>query len=274
MQFLRSALTAALISVGGVAPAFAQIGEIDSLVVPFSQPSRPGFIRIGVIQGGITVTGYNGRDVIVTARPRSLERYKDKMRDGLRLIPNTSTGLTVEEEDNQMIVSVGSHSRVIDVEIKAPRKTSLKLSTTNAGKIIVENIEGEVEANNSNGSIEMRGISGAVVAYSANGRVTVEFDKILPDKAMSFVTMNGTIDVTFPPSLKADAKLRTDNGNVYTDFDVEIRQNVRKVENSSEKSGRRYRVALEKDMLGKINGGGPEMEFRTLNGNIYIRKKK
>ena len=39
------------------------------------------------------------------------------------------------------------------------------------------------------------------------------------------------------------------------------------------KSGGRYRVRIDKAMYGSINGGGPEMQFVTYNGNILIHKK-
>jgi hypothetical protein len=38
--------------------------------------------------------------------------------------------------------------------------------------------------------------------------------------------------------------------------------------------GGKYRVKVDKTTVGTINGGGPDMEFKTFNGNIYIRKKK
>ncbi|MFQ5629087.1 MAG: DUF4097 domain-containing protein [bacterium] len=253
---------------------FAQDYEADSLTVPFSEPSQPKHLKASVMMGSIFVKGYDGKDAIIVARTRIRKSRENRMKDGMRLIPNTSTGLTVEEEDNEMSISTSSWARAIELTIKVPRWTSLELSSMNGGVIEVDKIEGEVEANNMNGSVALTNISGAAIAYSANGRVTVAFDNITPDKTMSFITMNGTIDVTFPTAIKADVKLRTDNGNVYSDFDIEMQRNVRKIEKSPRGKGRKYRVTLDKDMYGTINGGGPEFQFRTLNGNIYIRKKK
>jgi hypothetical protein len=36
--------------------------------------------------------------------------------------------------------------------------------------------------------------------------------------------------------------------------------------------GGKYRVKVDKTVHGKINGGGPEIQFKDFNGNIYIRK--
>lgn len=248
--------------------------EVDSLTVPFSKPSQPKDLQVSLIMGSIYVNGYSGQDVRIKAQARASKRERSQEKNGMRLIPNTSTGLVVEEDNNSMTVGTSSWARAIDITIDVPRNTSLKLATTNNGVIEVDNIEGEIEANNSNGSIKLTRISGAAIAYSANGRVEVSFDRVTPEKTMSFITMNGTIDVTFPANIKADVKMRTDNGNVYSDFDVEMQRNVRKVEKSDRNQGSKYRVTLDKDMYGKINGGGPEFQFRTLNGSIYIRERK
>ena len=33
-----------------------------------------------------------------------------------------------------------------------------------------------------------------------------------------------------------------------------------------------FRVRIEKEVVGTINGGGPEFRFKTYNGDIYVRK--
>ena len=92
---------------------------------------------------------------------------------------------------------------------------------------------------------------------------------------MSFSTMNGDVDVTLPPDVKARVKLKSDNGEIYSDFDVhpETNPNSPNLAETHGKDGR-YRVQFDKVTYGSINGGGPEMQFTTFNGKIYLRKKK
>ncbi len=98
-------------------------------------------------------------------------------------------------------------------------------------------------------------------------------DHVTPNKTMSFSTMNGTIDVTLPADVKANLKLKTDNGDIFTDFDVKIEGSHPPEVDDQRKNGGRYRVKVDKTMYGTINGGGPEMQFVTYNGNILIHKK-
>ena len=94
-----------------------------------------------------------------------------------------------------------------------------------------------------------------------------------PKKAMSFSSLNGRIDVTFPPDLKANVKLKSEREDIYSDFDIQLRQGGTKpiVEDSRSQSGK-YRVRFDKMVYGTINGGGPEIQFSNFNGGIYIRK--
>ena len=86
---------------------------------------------------------------------------------------------------------------------------------------------------------------------------------------MAFSSLNGDLDVTFPKSLKANVKLRTDMGEILTDFDMVVSPQKTLVETNENSDT--YKVKLEQWVQGKINGGGAEMLFKTWNGDILIR---
>jgi outer membrane protein assembly factor BamB len=249
-----------LFLLAGVA-AFCQDAQPDRATVPFSDPSRPKSLHASLINGGITVKGYDGKDAIVEARPQgdSGRRGRRAERsDGMRRIDIGGSGLVVDESDN--VITVG---------------TSLKLHAVNGGDIVVDHIVGDVEINNTNGNATATHISGAAVVHALNGKVLVSLDKVTADKPMSFSSLNGDIDVTLPADVKARAKLKTDNGAVYSDFEVAVDSSSRQPVVQDSKSGKgRYRVQFDRAMYALINGGGPEIQFTTFNGNIYLRKTK
>ena len=74
--------------------------------------------------------------------------------------------------------------------------------------------------------------------------------------------------------MKANLKLRTDNGSAFTDFELQMLPQPDRIEiEDSRRSARgRYRINVNKVIYGAVNGGGPEIEMRTFNGNIYLRK--
>ena len=256
---------------------WGQESEVDRVVVPLSDPSRPVTLKASLLSGSITVKGYSGKDVIVEAVPRSQQnrRERDMEKGGLRRIQNSSSGLTVEEEDN--VVSVGTgwrgHGGGADLTIQVPVNCSMKLSTINDGHIVVENVNGDLEVNNTNGRVTLTDISGSAVAHALNGNIVANFLKINPQKSMSFSSLNGKIDVTLPATIKATMYLKSDMGEIYTDFDITMERTSSKIEDSKEKRGK-YKVTIEKGMRGTINGGGQEFQFNNFNGDIYVRKGK
>lgn len=260
------------------AAAFSQEPPADRLTVVFSDPARPGVLKASLMNGGMTIKAYDGKEVLVEARIRpekpSRRETADKKKMGLQRLAITSTGLTVEEEDNEMRIGAETMNRTVDLTIQVPKKTSLKLSCLNDGDIKVDGVSGEIEVNNQNGAITITDVSGSVVAYAHNDDITVSFAKVEPDKAMSFVSWNGDVDVTFPPEVRAKAKMKTNNGEVYSDFEVKLEAAANRVEEDGRKEGGKYKLKVEKAVYGLINGGGPEMQFSTYNGDIYIRKGK
>jgi len=87
--------------------------------------------------------------------------------------------------------------------------------------------------------------------------------------------LNGDMDVTFPPDIKANVSLKADmQGEIFTDFDVKIESQPAKVEGNERDRKGRYRVTVDRTMRGTVNGGGPEYTFKSFQGDIYIRKKK
>jgi len=250
----------------------------DRVNVPLTDPSRPAVVNASLMNGGITVTGYNGKEVIVEARPRhegARESKPDRKAEGMHRLDSRGSGLSVDEQDNQVHIGVNTINRTVDLILQVPFHTSLKLSCLNDGDIKVERVTGEVDADDLNGAVKLLNISGTVVAHSLNEDVVVTLDQVTPGKAMSFSTMNGDVDVTLPADVKARVKLKSENGEIYSDFDVHTEAGVNspKMVETHGKDGH-FRVQFDKVMYGSINGGGAEMQFTTFNGKIYLRTKK
>jgi DUF4097 and DUF4098 domain-containing protein YvlB len=251
----------------------AQAAPDNRVAVPIDA-TRPVNLRAHLVSGSITVKGADVKEITVEARVRHDEgQHEGSRAAGMKRIPMTSTGLNIEAENNQVRISTDSVQRTTDLTITVPVHTSLSLHTVNDGNISVSGVDGEFDINDINGEVDLKNIGGSAVAHALNGHVVVTFNRIDPQKPMSFSSLNGDIDVTFPADLKANVSLRTDNGEVYSDFDVKLTANApqQTVEDDRSKGGK-YQVKVDKNVHGTINGGGPEIQFKNFNGNIYIRK--
>lgn len=272
----------------------------DRITVPLSDPSRAGTVRVRLLMGSITVRPGTGRDVVVTTargqdadddrrtrqRERERERERDDAAQGLRRLTQPG-GVNIQEENNTVAITASGMAGRTNVTLEVPPATSLVLRTVNGGEVLVERITGNIEVNNVNGSIRLTDVGGPVVAHTTNGRVQATLRAVPATAPMSFTSFNGSVDVTLPASAKANLKLRSDRGDVYTDFDVkptppsadparaDARPERRRDRDSDPDDSRpRYRLDMDRAIYGTINGGGPDLELRTFNGNIYLRTAK
>ena len=255
----------------GAAPARAQAqAGVDRVPVTLSDPSRPALVKASLVTGGITVKAYDGKEVIVEARARNHDSSRSD--SNMKRIIISSTGLSVEEENNEVRINTDSYARAIDLTISVPVHTSLKLNAVNSGDIVVTGVDGEMDVDDVNGSVTLNNVSGSAVAHALNGRVLATFNRI-NQKPMAFSSLNGDIDVTFPADLKANLSLKSDRGEIFSDFDVQVQASAPKqTVEDGRKDGGKYRVKIDKTVHGTINGGGPEYQFTNFNGSIYIRK--
>ncbi len=253
--------------------------ETQRATIAFSDASRPKKLVVETSFGSVTVRGYNGQEVVVETSGRGGARgaghRETEPPAGMHRIGGNYAGLEITEENNTIRVSSGrSPFSQADVVIQVPTQTSVSVNAMLGYSITIENVSGEIEANNMNGQVTITNVSGSVMAHSMNGKIQASMSSVTPDKAMSFSTMNGGIDVTLPASIKANVKLKTDHGDIFTDFDIKLDATAQppQVEDNRKKGGR-YRVQFDRGTSGTINGGGPEIQFTTFNGSILIHKK-
>ena len=262
--------------------AFAQQTTGDRVNVSFSDPSKPGRLDVYVESGAITVKGYNGKDVIIATTlgdKRSTETEREQEEEipekakGMKRITANRTGMVVEEENNEMKIYVAGRDDEVNLDIQVPLRTSLKLYSNEGGDVLVENVTGEIEAANSDGNLTLKNISGSAVAHAYDGELVVTFNQIDPGKPMSFSSYDGDIDVTFPSTVKATVMIKSEDGDIYSDFEIDLKAAPKKQVKDERKTGGRYRISFGEYVTGTINGGGPEFQFVSYDGNVYIRKK-
>lgn len=252
--------------------AFTLLAQNDGdFTVPLSDPSKRARIKIDVKYGSITVNGTARKDILVKYVSESDEDDKSSTKNGLRKIGGGTMDLEVSENANAVRIESNSWNKKINLVIEVPSGVDLTVSGYNDSDLKIAAIQGQLELTSYNGEIEAENISGSVVATTYNGDIRVTFDKITEATPMSYSTYNGDIDLTFPASLKASLKMKTEQGEVFSDFDVNLIKSG-PVQKKDTKSGT-YKVVIDEWVKGDINGGGPEFTMKNYNGDILIRKK-
>jgi hypothetical protein len=261
------ALTGMMLAVCALACAQDDAGRI---VVPARNSSQPRVVVASSNNGSITVKTYDGKEVIVEGGD-GRSRNRGRGMDGMKRIDVPDHGLVVEEQNNTITIQDntpgGTH-----ITVTVPPDTSLKLSSHN-GSINVEGVHGEIDADCHNGGIKLVNVSGTVLADARNGGINVTMDRVDTAKPSAFSSVNGTIDVTLPADVKANLKMRSSQGSIYSDFDMNVTSGRATTQKNNTSDGK-FRLDFDRTILATVNGGGAEMTFTTVNGSVLIRKKK
>jgi hypothetical protein len=263
--------------------SFAQ--NANEFVVPLTDPAKRCKLKASINFGSITVKGSARKDVLVKYKSGEDndecddcdddhdhdKDHKKNSKDGMKRIGGGGMDLEVVENGNFVKVHSESWNHKLDLEIEIPAGADIDISTYNDGDLMVTNVQGEVELTNYNGEITALNISGSVVATTYNGEIKVTFDKVTEGAPMSFSTYNGDIDLTFPSTLKASVKMKTEQGEIYTNFDIKL-TSTGPVKTQNTQSGV-TRIIVDDWKRGDVNGGGADFTLKNYNGDIYLRKK-
>lgn len=238
----------------------------------FALGSTP-FIKVGAVNGGITVSGDGGSQVRLTATEKIRAATQDLAAEAQREVT-----LQVQHTGDSLNVYVDGPFRghrwenpgyevTFNFELHVPRGSSVDLGSVNGG-VQLADVSGSFHTSTVNGAIRIHGVAGAGSASTVNGKIVAVY-AAQPAGDSSFHTVNGSVDVTLPRGVDAHLRYKTFNGSIYTDFDVTPAPS--EVEASSDSRGMRvFRRGRWAD--GQIGHGGPQLTFNTLNGSIYIRR--
>lgn len=141
----------------------------------------------------------------------------------------------------------GGSIRIGDVEGSVDARTS-------GGSVSIEKAEGNVIAKTSGGSIHVEEVMGAIEAITSGGSVSATISRQPKGRCM-LKTSGGSVNVVLSDDIAVDLNASTSSGRVICDMDVTVQGKISK-----------------NKLVGKINGGGPELYLRTSGGKITIQK--
>lgn len=255
--------------------------DMEEIKVPLTQPGKKGKLVVSSMMGPVKIIAANRQDVLVKYSAKELINKKDEDDDqdeedqeasGMRKISGGGLKFDVTERNNEVVIKNAGIFKYAALTVEVPTTFDLKIRTMTDGGIEILGVQGELDIESLNGDLNLTNVGGTVLANALNGNIKASLSQITPNAPMAFTTFNGKVDITLPASLKANFKLRSLNGEVFTDFDFAPLETKGSSEPNRDPDGL-FKVSVNRWVLGAVNGGGAEMKVETYNGNIYIRKK-
>lgn len=199
-------------------PITTRAAEETTLALAFSDPAKPGTLKIQVGRGDLRIQGTDTTEVVVKSEAKAAA--ETARRDGLRVLTAASS-FSLTEKDNVITLDAlgeGWAGSSADFRVTVPRSTSIVVQNSWGGDVTCMGLSGDIEINSMNGQIRLEDVSGGIVVSTMNGEIRATVRELQEKKPLSFTSMNGEVQLRIPAQAKANVRLRTQNGSVLTDF--------------------------------------------------------
>jgi len=254
--------------------------------LPLSKPGEPVSIEVEVYRGSITIVGYKGDTIEISAKTsvfagkdKDLKKVRAKLNknnssrstEGLKSVKKASMRLEIEEKNNEVEIISEVSNQHVDLVIKVPQRSLVEVELYKGGDINIDGISGGLELEAYEGMITATNISGPIVAETVRTDIVVSFSDFVKTSPSSLTSHMGNVDITLAKKVAANVNVQTYQGEVFSglDKDFVIVDEVKK-----NKKGRKQKVVLGGIMQAKVNGGGQVLSLTSYSGNLYIRKGK
>lgn len=268
----------------------------------FEKKDAGNAVVIANINGHVTVTGYEGDQVIVEVKRTIMAKTQERLETGKKELQLGSMNRAdtllffVEGGCNNFGKKSNNNNNnnrrgrngdrwgfygyewsgercdtpydyKLDFTVKVPTQVNVLVSTINNGNVIVSNVKGSVTANNVNGSIKLTDLAREAWASTVNGDVDIIYIKN-PEKDCRFYSLNGDINAHFQKGLAANMSFESFNGDLFTNV-AQLEKLPVAVNKEGKGSMIKYKINGNRF---KIGNGGALLDFETFNGDVYIKE--
>jgi DUF4097 and DUF4098 domain-containing protein YvlB len=207
----------------------------------------------GKQNGGISIKGWERNEVLVRAKIETRAPTQAEADSLAQQVRVETVGLNIHAEGPE---SRNDYQWYVSYEIFVPRQSDLALTAHNGG-ISINDVAGKMNFRTLNGGVSLRRVGGAVNGSTTNGGVTIELTGARwQGEMLNVTTTNGGVHVLMPDNYSAHFETRTVNGNVASDFPLNVPMTER---------GR-----LPKEISVDLGSGGPTIRATTTNGGVHL----
>jgi hypothetical protein len=251
------------------APREKVIGNL-STSDPFQQDFHQtlpanGRLRLDNVNGRVEIAGWDRNEVDIKALKHGKTRESvdavqinvTSNQDGITIHSEQPSGGTGFLEFWSWIMNGGDKKATVDYAIQVPRNTRLKGISSVNGRIMIEDVNGDIEASTVNGTTQVKGAAGDLKLSTVNGRVTAELTSLGHGQAVSLNGVNGEIEAILPADANAEVTANTVNGSITSEFPALVVQKE---------------FPVSKKLKGTLGSGSASVKISTVNGGIRIRK--
>jgi len=224
-----------------------------------------GRLTLDNINGRIEIAGWDRNEVAIKALKHGKTRESV---EAAKITVNSSLDeIVIHTEQPSGSTSFSSiwswfnndkrNAATVDYAIQVPQNARLKNISSVNGRIVIEDVSGNIEASTVNGETQVQGATGDLKLSTVNGRIEAELASLGGSQSVSLSTVNGHIEAILPANADAEVSASTVNGGMSSEFSALV---VKK------------EFPVGSNLKGKLGNGGASVKASTVNGRINFRK--
>jgi hypothetical protein len=203
-------------------PAALAHAEETTSTIAFSDPTKPGTLKIRVMRGDVVIHGADVKEISV--KSDSDDTAPTPRKDGMRVL-STSSSYVLSEHANVVTLEYGGDNWMggsADFKITVPASTSVVVANAVHGDFECSNITGDIDVRSTHGDVKLDAVTGGALVETVNGEIRVNVKSVTQGHPLSFTSMNGEVEIRVPADLKAAVRFRTHRGTILSNFDDKI----------------------------------------------------
>lgn len=146
----------------------------------------------------------------------------------------------------------------VQLRLKVPRGAVLSEIEAVNGNVTASNFTNATQISVVNGSLVARNLQGTAKLSTVNGELKAFFDQMEAVSSIELETVNGKVNVEVPSDVNATLKADSLNGTIGSDFGLPVRKG-------------KY---VGRDLHGRIGSGQVPLHLTSVNGSLFISRKK
>ena len=227
--------------------------------------SAKGRIRLNNVNGRVEIVGWDGSDVVIKALKHGrTQKSVDAVKINVNSTPDEIAIHTEQSSSETGFSGIwswfkngGNNNAVVDYAIQVPWNARLKNISSVNGRIVIEDVSGDIEASTVNGEMQVQDAGGNLKLSTVNGRIEAELVSLGNGQSVSLDAVNGQIEAILPAHADAQVSASTVNGSISSEFASLV---VKK------------EFPVSKHLKGTLGNGGASVKASTVNGGIRFRK--
>jgi DUF4097 and DUF4098 domain-containing protein YvlB len=246
-QQLAAVIAGALLALLTTLPAQAEVKQEFHKTVPLI---ANGTVSLDNVNGGVEITGWDRNEVQIDAVKTASDQQK---LDDLKIEVNAGSS-SVEIKTRYPEHLINNNPGSIQYTLHVPQNARIDRINLVNGSLTAQKLTGEINANLVNGKVLATDLTGEADLATVNGSIDATYNSLKDVREIKLKSVNGTVNLTLPPSPNADVDASAVNGTITTDFPLTVKGHF-----------------VGKSMSGTLGSGGVHIELNNVNGSIHLQ---